>query len=202
MCSIVRSTGTVFYSLLNSNSRRGFNGLKYVYSVISVIVDLLAGSTKNRQSTRSWTARVRLFHLWAVPGNWLEIEWEYQPRDQFGKKKPMHHAQQSEPWGFPIKSNQTRSATIWIVEMFCKIVFRDSSRISKLFESGLVRSSSHALSQLNVQSELCEKKVVWPFQHTPTACLNRVQGCGVWQLCLCLSISLFLARLGEVINIW
>jgi len=128
-----------------------------------------------------------------LTGSWAEKS----TSDQFGKKQPMHHAQQSEPWGFPIKSNQTRSATIWIVEIFCKFFFRDSSRISKLFESGLVRSSSHAL-----QSELCEKKVVWPFQHTPTACLNRVQGCGVWQLCLCLSISLFLARLGEVINIW
>jgi len=40
---------------------------KIWYSVISVIVDLLPGNTKNRQSTRSWTARVRLFHPWADP---------------------------------------------------------------------------------------------------------------------------------------
>jgi len=46
--------------------RPGFNGLKHVYSVISVIVDLLPGNTKNRQSTRSWTARVRVFHPWAA----------------------------------------------------------------------------------------------------------------------------------------
>ena len=63
--SIIRFTGTVICSLLYLNSRQGFNGLKYVYSVISVIVDSLPGNTKNRESTRSWTARVRLFHPWA-----------------------------------------------------------------------------------------------------------------------------------------
>jgi len=56
MGPIIISTGTVFYSLLYSNSQRGVNGLWYVYSVISVIVDLLPGNTKNRHSTRSWTA--------------------------------------------------------------------------------------------------------------------------------------------------
>jgi len=67
MGSIIRSTGTVFYSLLFLNSRRGFNGLKYMYSVTSVIVDSLPGNAKNRGSTRSWTARVRLVHPWAEP---------------------------------------------------------------------------------------------------------------------------------------
>jgi len=62
----MRSTGTVFYSLLYLNSRRSFNGLKYMYSIISVIVDSLQGNTKNRESTRSCTARVRLVHSWAV----------------------------------------------------------------------------------------------------------------------------------------
>jgi len=66
MGSIITSTGTVLYSLLYSNSHQGFNGQKYMYSVISVIVDLLPGNIKNRQSTRSWTARVQLFHPWAV----------------------------------------------------------------------------------------------------------------------------------------
>jgi len=67
MGSIIRSTFTVFYSHLWLNSRRGFNGLKYMYSVISVIVDSLLGNTKNRKSTRSWTARLRSVHSWAVP---------------------------------------------------------------------------------------------------------------------------------------
>jgi len=66
MDSIIRSTGTVFHSLLYPNARQGFNGLEYVYSVISGIVDSLPGNTKNRESTRSWTARVRLFNTWAV----------------------------------------------------------------------------------------------------------------------------------------
>ena len=39
-----------------------------MYSVISVIVDSLPGNTKNRESTRSWTARVRLVHPWAEGG--------------------------------------------------------------------------------------------------------------------------------------
>ena len=64
--SIRRSTFTVFYSLLYLNSRKGFNGLKYMYSVISAIVFSLAGNTKNRESTRSWTARVRWVDAWAV----------------------------------------------------------------------------------------------------------------------------------------
>jgi len=46
MGSIIRSTGTVFYSLSYINARQGFLGLKYVYSVISVIVDSLPGNTK------------------------------------------------------------------------------------------------------------------------------------------------------------
>jgi len=54
MGSIIRYTRAVFYLLLYSNSRRGFNGLKYVYSVISVIVNSLTGNTKNWESTRSW----------------------------------------------------------------------------------------------------------------------------------------------------
>jgi len=42
MGSIISSTGTVFYSLLCLNSRTGFYWLKYMYSVISVIVYSLA----------------------------------------------------------------------------------------------------------------------------------------------------------------
>ena len=61
-----KSTGTAFNSLLYLNSRQGFNGLKYMYSVILVIVNSLPGNTKNRESTRSWTARVRLVHSWAA----------------------------------------------------------------------------------------------------------------------------------------
>ena len=46
MGSIIRTTGTVFDSLLYLNSRQGFTGLKYVYSVISVIDNSLPGNTK------------------------------------------------------------------------------------------------------------------------------------------------------------
>ena len=60
MGSIIRFTGTVFYSPLYVNARQGLNGLKYVYSEISVIVDSPPGNTKNQESTRSWKARVRL----------------------------------------------------------------------------------------------------------------------------------------------
>jgi len=65
MGSIIRSSGKVFNSLLYLNLRLGFDGLKYLYSVISVKIDPLPGNTKNRESTRSWTARVRFVHPWA-----------------------------------------------------------------------------------------------------------------------------------------
>jgi len=45
MGSIIRTSGTIFYSLLHLNSRLGFDGLKYLYSVISVIDNSLPGNT-------------------------------------------------------------------------------------------------------------------------------------------------------------
>ena len=65
MGSIIRSSGTVFYSPLYVNSRLGFYGTKYLYSVISVKIDPLPANAKNGESTRSWTARVRFLHPWA-----------------------------------------------------------------------------------------------------------------------------------------
>ena len=46
MVSIKRASRTIFYSLLYLNSQLGFNELKYVYSVISVIDKRLTGNTK------------------------------------------------------------------------------------------------------------------------------------------------------------
>ena len=66
MGSIIRSSGTVFYSFLYLNSRLGFNKLKYLYSVISVKIDSLPTNTKNRESTRSWTAKMQFLHPWAA----------------------------------------------------------------------------------------------------------------------------------------
>ena len=45
MRSIIRASGTIFCLLLYLNSRLGFNGLKYVYSVISVKIDSLPANT-------------------------------------------------------------------------------------------------------------------------------------------------------------
>jgi len=42
----IRSSGTIFYSLVFLNSWLGFSRLKYLFSVISVIVDLLRAYTK------------------------------------------------------------------------------------------------------------------------------------------------------------
>jgi len=44
--SIIRPSGTIFYSLVYFNSQLGFNGLKYVNSVISVIDKRLPGNTE------------------------------------------------------------------------------------------------------------------------------------------------------------
>jgi len=42
----LRSSSTIFYSLLYLNSRIDFDGLKYLYSVFSVIEKRLPGNTK------------------------------------------------------------------------------------------------------------------------------------------------------------
>ena len=44
--SIIRSNGAIFYSVVYVKSRIGFNELKYLYSVISVIDKRLPGDTK------------------------------------------------------------------------------------------------------------------------------------------------------------
>ena len=82
MGSIIRATGTVLNSLLYSNSRQDFNGLKHVYSVISVIVIELPGNTQNRESTRSWMARVRLFHPWTDEVNPLFFKGGPEPHEK------------------------------------------------------------------------------------------------------------------------
>ena len=46
MVSIITASRTIFYPLLYLNSQLGFNGLKYVYSVISVLDKRLPGNTK------------------------------------------------------------------------------------------------------------------------------------------------------------
>jgi len=51
--SIIRSNGTVFYSLLYLNSRQGFKGLKYVYLVVPVIDNSLLAMLKSRELLRS-----------------------------------------------------------------------------------------------------------------------------------------------------
>jgi len=43
--------GTIFYSLLYLNSWQGIDGLKYLYSVISVIDKRLPGNTKSGHSS-------------------------------------------------------------------------------------------------------------------------------------------------------
>jgi len=44
-----------------------------VYSVISVIVDSLLANTKNRESTRSWTARVQFLPPSLGRGPWISL---------------------------------------------------------------------------------------------------------------------------------
>ena len=66
MSSMISSSGTTFYSLLYFNPRLGFNRLKYLYPVISAIVDALPANTKFRESTSLWMARVRFLASWAA----------------------------------------------------------------------------------------------------------------------------------------
>ena len=71
---IIRSSGTISYSLLYFNSRQGYSRLKYLYPGISVKIDLLQANTKIWKSTSSWTARVQFLsggnqkrHFFSVP---------------------------------------------------------------------------------------------------------------------------------------
>jgi len=43
---MIKSSGTIFYSLLDLNSRLGFVGLQYLYPEISVIIDSLPAKTE------------------------------------------------------------------------------------------------------------------------------------------------------------
>jgi len=72
MGSIISPIGTIFYSLLYINSPIGFYGVKYQYSVISVIDKSLPGNTKKWTLVSSWMARVRFVHSWAVVENQKE----------------------------------------------------------------------------------------------------------------------------------
>jgi len=63
---ITQTNLTMFYGLLYVNSPRGHNRLKHLTPVISVKMERLPGNTKNRLFTRSWTARLRFLHPWAV----------------------------------------------------------------------------------------------------------------------------------------
>ena len=106
MGSIIRSTGTVFYSLFHLNSTHGFNGLKYMFSVISVIVYSLLGNTKNRESTRSWTARVRLVHSWTEDAPFI---WDMSDASFICDMSYMNKA--CLIWGM---SNMNKACRIWI----------------------------------------------------------------------------------------
>jgi len=63
---MIRSSGTMFYSLLYENSPREHSRLKYLNPVIWVKMERLPGNTKTRLFTRSWTARVRFLHPWVI----------------------------------------------------------------------------------------------------------------------------------------
>ena len=63
---VIRWSGTIFYSLVYVNPRIGFNGLQYLYSVISVVDKRLPGNTKKLTLVRSWTARVQLVYSWVT----------------------------------------------------------------------------------------------------------------------------------------
>ena len=79
---IIRTNGTIFYSILYLNSTRVYIILIYVYSVISVNDKRLPGNTKKWILVRSWLIRVRLVHSWAVAlhasNNWLCGTMPYQ----------------------------------------------------------------------------------------------------------------------------
>jgi len=63
--SLTRTNGPIFYSILCGNLRELYLRLKYMYSVISVLVDSLPGNTKNRGIDPFVAFGVRFSHSWA-----------------------------------------------------------------------------------------------------------------------------------------
>jgi len=63
---MIRANGTIFCSLLYLDSRLAFRRLKYIYSIISVTVDLLPGNTEIMTIDLFRPTRVRFLHSWAV----------------------------------------------------------------------------------------------------------------------------------------
>ena len=53
----------------------------WLLSNLSVIVDSLPGNTKNREATRSWLIRVRLFHPWAACTHTTYLIWHTYTHD-------------------------------------------------------------------------------------------------------------------------
>jgi len=65
MRPLIITNGTVCYSTLYCNSPTLYNRLKYVYSVISVKLDWLPGSSKKWTIDLFVAFGVRFFHFWA-----------------------------------------------------------------------------------------------------------------------------------------
>jgi len=58
MSPMIRSSGTISFSRSYRNSRLGFGRLKYLYSVISVIVNLLFSNTNILRDGQSAISRI------------------------------------------------------------------------------------------------------------------------------------------------
>jgi len=63
---LIRTNGTIFYSISYCTLRPLYSRLEHVYSVISVIVDPLPSNTKNRWIDPFVPSAVQFFHSWAV----------------------------------------------------------------------------------------------------------------------------------------
>jgi len=70
--NVFNNKGHSYSILLTFKFKWEFNGLKYFSPVISVKIERLPCNNKNGLFTRSWTARVRLFHSWAA--GWQRLD--------------------------------------------------------------------------------------------------------------------------------
>ena len=74
MSPLRRTNGTIFYSILYRNLRLLYDRLKYVYLVISVIVDWLSGNTKKWTIDKFVAFGMRFFHSradWSHMSHWV-----------------------------------------------------------------------------------------------------------------------------------
>jgi len=72
MIPFIRTNCATFYLIIDCNFQALYSSLKYMYSVVSVLLDLLPGNTKKQGIYKFVVIGVRFLHSWAVSKPYLQ----------------------------------------------------------------------------------------------------------------------------------